>query len=162
MKLRALLSVIVAVSVVACSGAPAEPGGSTNSLVAASSPTRVPLLTQPVGTRGGGTAGGGGTVALDSRGCWMLLSPDGDYNIMWPEGTQWVDDADAVRLPKGDVVYPGDHITVMGAWFSGPTQPSGSQPAGQCTDSSSPRLVSMVGAERVSATSSSSRSSSGT
>lgn len=61
-----------------------------------------------------------GKAALDSRGCWELVVPgEGDFAIVWPEGTIWVDGThSAVRAASGVVVAPGRTITATGGYNS--------------------------------------------
>ena len=69
--------------------------------------------------RNGGTAAiVSGTVVLE-RDCIYLDGPHDRYPVVWPPGTSWRTDEEAVELPDGTLVRAGDRISGAGGFHQG-------------------------------------------
>jgi hypothetical protein len=77
-----------------------------------------PVVRQPESPTGGAAeeAGIGGVLAIDA-GCLYLSEGDElRYPVVWPAGTTWDPDREAVILPRGTEIRPGDRVEGSGGY----------------------------------------------
>lgn len=64
-----------------------------------------------------------------SRGCLLV----GEFPVVWPHGTTWDGDAQAVRLPDGQVVALGDRVSGGGGYpYLSDLEPEFAEPLADC------------------------------
>ena len=73
-----------------------------------------------------------GAISLDGDRC---LRVDG-HLVIWPDGTRWDSEADALRLTSGDLAQIGASVSGGGLYVTGPPAQASlakGQPADRCT-----------------------------
>lgn len=89
--------------------------------------------------RDGGNDGGlSGTVVIEGD-CIYLQGPVERFPIVWPYGTSWRSEEEAIELPDATLVFEGDHISGGGGWRKGGaldeyTLADGAELAARCVD----------------------------